>query len=536
MLSGVDRVLVVIGRTRHKMVMVELQEAVKRGAKFVELRLDFLARAVDFKRLLPYKQCPWVATIRRPAEGGRYGGNEQERQILLRQAIVSGAFEWVDLETDVAGSIPRFGSVKRIVSYHNLTETPEDLEAIYARMLRQDGDVFKIAVSAQTPTDVVRVLRLQQAAPKPTVAFCTGDIGQPSRFLSLKYGAPWIYAAFNRERGIAPGLPSMEDFRTTYPVRSIKPDTRVFGVVGDPVGHSFSPLLHNHLFQRLKVNAVYLPFRVPRGQLPLAVEEYDHIPVDGYSVTIPHKEAAAQSAREKEPNVEVTRAANTLVRRDEKVFAAANTDYTAAVDSLKAHLAEKAKEGPVTQINQLVILILGAGGAARAVAHALHREGGQLTITGRTFDRAHALAEEVKCKALDWHARHSVYFDVLINCTPVGMHPNVDEAPIHFSVLKPGVTVFDTIYTPETTLLIREAKLRGCEVITGVDMFVRQAARQFELFTGLDAPLELMRDIMRRALSPLTKALDQDEEGGEKKEPDKKEPDKKDGGEEDSSG
>src|SRR5438874_4314400 len=343
-----DRVLVVIGRTRHKMVVVELQEAVKRGAKFVELRLDFLAKAVDFKRLQPYKLCPWVATLRRPADGGRYGGTEQERQIILRQAIVSGAFEWVDLETDIATTIPRFGPVKRIISYHNLTETPADLEGIYTNMLRQDGDVYKIAVSAQTPFDVVRVLKLQQSAPKPTVAFCMGDIGQASRFLALKYGAPWIYAAFNKERGIAPGLPSMEDFKTTYPVRSIKPDTRVYGVVGDPVGHSFSPLLHNHLFQRLKVNAIYLPFRVPRGHLPQAVEEYNAIPVSGYSVTIPHKEAAAGLAREKEMNVESTGAANTLVRRDDGRFSAANTDYTAAVESLKAFLAERAKDGPVT--------------------------------------------------------------------------------------------------------------------------------------------------------------------------------------------
>lgn len=504
---GVDRVLVVIGRTRHKMVMAELEEAVKRGAKFIEMRLDFLAKAVDFKRLTPHKHTPWVATLRRPAEGGRFPGTEPERQIILRQAIVSGAFEWVDLEYDIAKAIPRFGKVRRIISYHNLTETPSDLDELYARMLKLDGDVYKLAVTAQSPTDVARVLRLQQAAPKPTVAFCMGDIGQPSRFLALKYGAPWIYAAFNKERGIAPGLPSMEDFKTTYPIRSLDAQTKVFGLLGDPVGHSYSPLLHNHMFQRLKENAVYLPFRVPRGQLPLALEEYAAIPVQGYSVTIPHKEAAAQAARESEPNVQITRAANTLVRRDDGHFTAANTDYTSAVESLKAHLAEKAKDGPVTQLSQVAVLILGAGGVARAIAHALHREGSQLTITSRTPERSQALTEEVKCKMVDWHARHNVYFDILINCTPVGMHPNVDEAPVHFSVLKPGVTVFDTVYTPETTLLIREARSRGCDTITGVDMFVRQAARQCELFTGLIPDLAVMREIMRKALSPLTRAL-----------------------------
>ena len=143
-----DRVLVVIGRTRHKMVVAELAEAVKRGAKFVELRLDFLAKAVDFKRLAPYKQCPWVATLRRPADGGRFPGTEPERHIVLRQAIASGAFEWVDLETDVASIIPRFGPVKRIISYHNLTETPQSLDEIYAGMLMQDADVYKISVLA----------------------------------------------------------------------------------------------------------------------------------------------------------------------------------------------------------------------------------------------------------------------------------------------------------------------------------------------------------------------------------------------------
>ncbi|HVL15596.1 MAG TPA: shikimate dehydrogenase [Gemmata sp.] len=511
-----DQVLVVIGRTRHKMVVAELQEAVKRGAKNIELRLDFLARAVDFKRLLPYKKCPWVATLRRPADGGRFPGTEPERQVILRQAIVSGAFEWVDLETDIAASIPRFGPVKRIVSYHNLAETPANLDEIYAGMLKQDADVYKIAVLAQKPEDVVRVLRLQEAAPRPTVAFCMGDIGQPSRFLALRYGAPWIYAAFNKERGIAPGMPSFDDFRTTYAGKAMARNTRIFGVVGDPVDHSFSPLLHNHIYKQLGVNALYLPFRVPRGQLADAVEQYGHVPIEGYSVTIPHKEAAAALAREKDHSVEVTGAANTLVRRSDGKFTASNTDYAAAIDSLRAHLAERAEDGPAVQISQISVLILGAGGVARAIAFGLHREGAQITITGRTYDRAQRLAEEVKCKAVDWHARHAVNCDVIINCTPVGMHPNVDEAPCHFSMLKPGMTVFDTIYRPETTLLIREARTRGCHTVTGVDMFVRQAARQIEMFVGQNPDVAQMRDIMRKALSPLTKAFDEDADGEKK--------------------
>lgn len=503
-----DRVLVVIGRTRHKMVVAELQEAVKRGAKFIELRLDFLAKAVDFKRLTPLKQCPWVATLRRPADGGRYNGTEPERMMLLRQAIVSGAFEWVDLETDIAGTVPRFGPVKRIVSYHNTAETPQNLDDIYANMLKQDADVYKLAVTAHSADDVARVLHLQRTAPKPTVAFCMGDVGQPTRFLALKFGAPWIYAAFNKERGIAPGLPSLDEFRTTYNVRAINPNTKVFGVVGDPLAQSLSPLLHNHVYQKLGVDALYLPFRVPRGQLPQAIETYEQIPVSGYSVTIPHKEVAAGLARESEPNVQTTGSANTLVRRDDGKFTAANTDFAAAADALKAHLAERAKDGPAAQLSQLSILILGAGGAARSVAFALHREGAQITIASRTYERAQKLAEDVKCKAVDWHARHNVSFDVLVNCTPVGMHPNVDEAPCHFSVLKPGTTVFDTIYNPETTLLIREARSRGCDTVTGVDMFVRQAARQVELFTGLTPDLDAMRQIVRKALSPLTRAFD----------------------------
>jgi 3-dehydroquinate dehydratase/shikimate dehydrogenase len=513
-----DRVCVVVGRTRHKMIEAEAREAVKRGSKFVELRLDFLAKAVDFKRLLPGKQCPWIATIRRPQDGGRWPGTEEERQMILRQAIVSGGFDWVDLETDVADTIRRFGPVKRVVSYHNMNETPADLEGIYERMLQQDADVYKVAVMALTPADNARILALQRTATKPTVAFCMGEIGFPTRFVALKFGAPWVYAAFNKERGVAPGMPSVEELRTTYPVRKIGPDTKVFGLLGDPVGHSYSPVLHNHMFQRHKVDAVYLPFRVPPGRLKEGVDAFDVVPVGGYSVTIPHKEAAVDLTKDHDLTVRLTQAANTLVRTAEG-WHADNTDFTAAIDSLEGALSEHAAvTGSASRpLGQLFVLILGAGGAARAVAHALHAKKAHIMITSRTYDRAARLAAEVQCKVIEWNGRHNVMpCDVVVNCTPVGMHPSPDESPVHHSFLKPGLTVFDTVYTPENTLLVREARARGCHVITGVDMFVRQAARQFELFTGIVPPVDQMREIMRKAMSPLTRALEDEAEQSEK--------------------
>jgi 3-dehydroquinate dehydratase/shikimate dehydrogenase len=490
----------VIGRTRHKMMQVEVQQAAKQGARLIELRLDFLAKAPDFKRLLEGRPCPLIATFRRPADGGRWGGTERERQMLLRQAIVAG-FDYVDLETDIADSIRRFGKVKRIVSYHNLRETPADLEGIYATICDQDPDIVKISVTAQQPADNIRVLRLLKDAPKPTIAHCMGDIGTCSRLLSLRGGAPFTYGAFNKERTIAPGILSFHDLQKTYFAEYIDGDTHVFGVIGDPVGHSLSPLIHNRAFHELGLNAVYLPFRVPRGELAAFVQSFAELPVAGYSVTIPHKEAAARLPGHHDPSVETMGAANTLVAV-EGSFAAYNTDGQAAIDSLRAHLPPAA-DGTPGLLATRTVLVLGAGGVARAIAHGLRREGAALSIANRTANRADALAEEVGCKHVDWNARHSVVCDTLINCTSVGMHPNLDEMPIHNSFLKPGVMVFDTVYTPETTLLVREARARGCHVLTGVDMFVRQAALQFKLFTGRDAPLETMKALVRRVLSPV---------------------------------
>lgn len=524
----VDPVCVVIGRTRHSIMVAETREAARRGARFIELRLDLLRRPPEFHRLLADRPCPLLATVRRPEDGGLWKGPEEARRMLLRQAIVAG-FDWVDLETDIIDSIPRFQSVRRIVSFHNIREVPDDLEEIYQRMCRQDADVVKIAVRAASALDNLRVLRLLESAKVPTVAFCMGDLGLPTRLLGARYGAPFTYAAFNKERTLAPGMPSFDDIHRIYHYLDVNAQTQVFGLLGDPVAHSLSPLIYNDAFRSLGINAVYLPFRVPRADLPEYLRGLERIPVSGYSVTIPHKEEAAALAQHLDPTVSRLQAANTLVRGDDGALTAFNTDYQGVLDTFRgslvsfAGLATAKGQGstaitetlppePQGLLQNKVVLVLGAGGIARAVAFVLQKEGAGVTITNRTPERGAKLAGEVGCRFVEWSGRHTVLADIIVNCTSVGMHPEVDESPVHASVLKPSMVVFDTVYNPETTLLIKEARGRGCHTITGVELFVRQAAHQFRLLTGHEAPVERMRKIVRRALSPLN--LPDEHEGG----------------------
>src|SRR4051812_15976179 len=336
MLTDVDPICVVIGRTRHNMMQAETQEAARQGARLIELRLDLLRHAPDFKRLLADKPCPIIATVRRPEDGGRWSGSEDARRMLLRQAIVGG-FDWVDLETDVADAVPRFKGVRRIVSYHNMRETPADLKKIHQRLCGQDADVVKLAVRAQRPTDNWRVLELLHKSPKPTVAFCMGDLGLPSRVLGARYGAPFTYAAFNKERTLAPGMPSFGELKRIYHYHLIDADTTVFGVLGDPVAHSLSPLIHNLALRKVGLNAVYLPMRVPGADLAAFLKAFDAVPVQGYSVTIPHKEAAALLAKHQDATAAQTHAANTLVRGPDG-FTAYNTDYQGVLETLAATL------------------------------------------------------------------------------------------------------------------------------------------------------------------------------------------------------
>lgn len=479
------------------MVLAEQRHLVEQGAAMVELRLDYIRGDVNIRRLLADRPCPVLMSCRREIDGGRFGGAEQERLMLLRTAIAEGV-DYIDLEEDVAGSIPRFGKTKRVVSLHDFRKTPDDLDAIYGRLAQLDPDVIKICTMANRPSDNLRMLRMIQQAKVPTVGICMGDIGVPTRILAGRFGAPFTFATFSQERTLAPGQLSFEMMVNVFRYDRINAQTDVYGVVADPIGHSLSPLIHNAAFAETGQNKVYLPFRVPREHLKSFLEEADQLGLKGLSVTIPHKEAVLPMLTKADGVVRRIGACNTIVLNG-KDRVGYNTDYRAAMESLEEAMG--GVDGDANPLTGKTALVLGAGGVGKAIACGLARRGAVVVLADGKPRVAERLAVALECRTVDWAKRHTVSADVLVNATPVGMHPNVDETPFPKHHLRPAMVVFDAVYNPESTLLIKDARSRNCRVVTGVDMFVRQACLQFKLFTGQDGPTDTMREVVRRTIA-----------------------------------
>ncbi len=492
-------ICVSLGRTRHTRMIAEHKYLAEQGAKLVELRVDFIGRSIDLSRLLTDRPTPVVVTARRQSDGGRWMKSEEERLMLLRSVIASGV-EYVDLESDIADKIPRYGKTKRIVSLHNFDETPENLEEIHADMSKLDPDIVKIATMATTFSDNLRMMNIVKNAKVPTIGICMGEIGIITRILANRLGSPFTYAAFSQDKEVAPGQISWKEMTSLYNYEKISEKTKLYGVIADPVAHSYSPLIHNRAFQHLGIDACYLPFRVAKNDLHAFMESCDEVGINGLSITIPHKTASMDYCTQAESAASGIGAINTMVTQDGH-RAGYNTDYRAAMDCImEAFKLDASAKSPMHGITSLV---LGAGGVTRAIAWGLKQRGAEVTISSRTEDRAKSLAGELGCRYALWDDRYDNKYRLLVNGTPVGMHPDVDSSPYMESALNPLMVVFDTVYNPENTLLVKYARRQQARVITGVDMFVRQAAYQFKLFTGREAPAGLMRETIKLATNPV---------------------------------
>ena len=311
-------ICVSIGRSRHKHMLAEHKHLCEQGAKLVELRLDYISSRVNIQRLVKDRPCPTIITVRREQDGGKFTGDEDARLRMLREAIALGV-DYVDLEEDIAGDIPRFGKTKRIVSYHSFRNTPDNLRELHDRLKTKDPDIVKIATMANQPRDNVRVLEMMQESDVPTIGMCMGDVGTPSRILGPKFGAPFTYATFHHERALAPGQLSYQQMVEVYRHDSINPETAVYGVIADPIGHSLSPQVHNAAFGEAGIDAVYVPFRVPIDTLGQFMEDMPRLGLKGLSVTIPHKEAIAKFLTKVDPAVKGIGAVNTVLFKDHEV-------------------------------------------------------------------------------------------------------------------------------------------------------------------------------------------------------------------------
>ncbi len=488
-------ICVSIGRGRHRHMIAEHRHLVEQGAQLVELRLDYIHGQVNLRRLLTDRPCPVIVTCRRREDSGKWTDSESSRTMLLRQAIAEGV-EYVDLEEDLAKEIPRFGETKRIISFHDFSKTPEDLSAIHQRLSAADADIVKIATMANKPHDNLRMLQLIKSTTIPTVGMCMGEIGTPSRLLAGRFGSPFTYSTFHHERSLAPGQLSFHEMKNIYRYESVDAKTEVFGVIADPVGQSLSPVLHNAAFQAMGMNRVYLPFRISVEHLEAFIKDAKNLGIRGISVTIPHKESIIRLLTKADGAVRGIGAANTVIF-DGDATLGYNTDYRAAMTCID--LALGTDETDETPLSGMVALMLGAGGVSKAIVFGLKRRGADVVVANRTQQRADSLASQFGCRTVPWARRHAISADLIVNGTSVGMHPNVDESPYDHRYLRSDMVVFDTVYNPESTFFIKEAVRQNCKVITGVEMFIRQAAQQFLLFTGQKAPIELLRESLKRA-------------------------------------
>lgn len=469
---------------------LETLHAPTRAFDVAELRLDFTSEP-NLRQLLDGRPCPIIITNRPTRQGGHWSGGERERLAVLEEADRLGA-DFVDVELDARPRFRRQGNARLILSYHNFQRTPPEVGEIARRIEATDADIVKIATMANSLADNLAILEVLETARKPTIALTVGEHSHVSRLLGAKFGAFLVYASPGEGRPVAPGQLPVDQMSALYRFRQIGPATRVYGVIANPVAHSMSPAIHNAAFAERGLDAVYLPFRVddPADFIP----PFRSLPVSGYSVTIPHKEAVIPLLDEVQPLAGSIGAVNTIVERDGRLHGS-NTDWSAALRAVESALAEG------ESLKGRRVLMLGAGGAARAIAFGLVERGCRLVIANRTVSRGERLARELGCQSLGLDRAADVPHDVLVNATSVGMHPNVDATPFPRGGLRPGAIVFDSVYNPIETRLLREARGAGCTVVNGLEMFVNQAVEQFELWTGRPAPREVMRSVVEARLS-----------------------------------
>jgi 3-dehydroquinate dehydratase/shikimate dehydrogenase len=491
------RICIALGMPDVRTLLEHARREAEAGEQFLEFRLDFLdnprkgAEAIG-AFLEQFPDCAVLATCRRHQNHGKFNGSIEEQFAILDTAVSSGAHA-IDIEIETAETaqdrLHLFrGRAQVIVSYHNFEATPP-MDTVVNRMLKVQADAFKIVTTARKPSDNVRVLAAAKALPKQKlVVLAMGELGFPTRVLSPVFGGVYTYAAPMCADGTAAGQVSAKYLRHLYRVEKLRKTAKIYGVIADPVRHSISPAVHNRAFQSRRIDAVYLPFLVTPACLRDFFAMAERLPLAGFSVTIPHKQKIIRYLDAVDPLARRIGAVNTVWRKAGK-WRGTNTDAAGVTGPL----------GRLLRLQNSSILIVGNGGAARGAACALHDAGAKISVVGRNPDRVRALAKVANAEPLMRDQLTGRKFDAIVHATPLGMFPHTNDCFFDGDI--PGEVVFDMVYNPLETVLVKRAREQGKTAIPGLDMFIEQAIRQFEIWTGDSAPRAIMHKAALEALT-----------------------------------
>ncbi|CAL4976259.1 unnamed protein product [Urochloa decumbens] len=496
-----------VARTVEEMV-ADAAAAAAAGGDLVEIRLDFIQGFRPREHLpLLLRGCPLPALVTyRPSwEGGQYEGDDTTRFETLRLAMELGV-DYVDIELKVADKFMSFISgnkpekCKLIVSSHNYEYTPscEDLANLVARIQAIGADIVKVATTAKDIVDVSRMFQVMVHCQVPMIGLVMSEKGLMSRVLAPKFGGYLTFGILNAAKTSASGQPTVEELLNIYHIRHIGPDTKVLGLIANPVKQSKSPILHNKCLQSVGYNAVYLPLL--GDNLASFLETYSSPDFSGFSCSLPFKVDAVKCCDEHDPVAKSIGAINTIIRRPDGKLVGYNTDYIGAISAIEDGIGgPRSKDAAISPLAGRLIVVAGAGGAGKAIAYGAKEKGARVVVANRTYEKAASLANAIGGQALrlaDLETFRPEEGMILANATSLGMYPNTDGTPISKKALSFYDMVFDAVYAPKVTRLLREGEECGVKVVSGVEMFIRQAIGQFEHFTGgIEAPESLMREI-----------------------------------------
>jgi 3-dehydroquinate dehydratase/shikimate dehydrogenase len=470
--------------------MVEKAETLVRDNSFMEFRLDYLSKpGLAFPRIKRFLESHpgtvVIATCRRAANGGKFRGSIASQLDILGKAAAAGC-QLLDLELQTASKCKPAQLQKLrsrsglILSFHDFRATRK-LDETLEKMVEFPADYYKVVSTATTLSDNVTMIKFlaREGDRHSLISMCMGEQGIISRVLGVRAGSVFTFAAASAAEATAPGQVTAQELRNVYRIEQVDVATRVYGVVGDPIAHSLSPAIMNAAFRRENVNAVYLALHAKTlKDLLTCVKD---IPIHGISVTMPYKEAILPFLDNTDSHTTKVGACNTVVRAQDGKLYGFNTDTAGIVRPLERRLST---------LEGARILVIGAGGAARAAVFGLKERGAEVYILNRTTAHARKLAHQARARIMKRPDLKKMAFDVIINATPVGMG-NSKETPLQDKEINARY-VFDMIYDPAETRLMKLAQERGAQIIPGIEMFVHQAARQFEIWTGKPAPWDDM--------------------------------------------